>query len=178
MPERPGRDAITDISISQTVPMESTAQPGKLWIDPDEIEVVRSFLVCGVRFLVIGGRAVQFHGHIRPAKDLDLLVEFSATNWDKLLRALRPLNAAVPAFSALSVEKRYQARLDFYPSVEFLTAIEGVTFEQAWSDAVETTVDDLTVLILSRPHLIASKASSARTSDVQDVNALRAIRRS
>ena len=60
-------------------------------------------------------------------------VEFSATNWDKLLYALLPLNAVIPAFAALSGGKRYQARLNFYPSVEFLAAIEGVTFEEAWS---------------------------------------------
>jgi hypothetical protein len=95
--------------------MNAKAQRGKLWIDPDEIEVLRSFLACGVRFLVVGGRAVQFHGHMRSAKDLDLLVEFSASNWDKLLRALRPLNASVPAFATMSTEKRYQARLDFLP---------------------------------------------------------------
>jgi hypothetical protein len=153
--------------------MNAKAQPGKLWIDPDEIEVVRSFLACGVRFLVVGGRAVQFHGHMRSAKDLDLLVEFSASNWDKLLRALRPLNASVPAFATLSTEKRYQARLDFYPSVEFLTAVEGVTFEEAWSDTFETTVDELVIRILSKAHLIASKASSPRVSDVQDAAALR-----
>ena len=155
--------------------MNAKAQTGKHWIDPDEIEVVRSFLACGVRFLVVGGRAVQFHGYMRPAKDLDLLVEFSATNWDSLLRALRPLNAAVPAFAALSAERRYQARLDFYPSVEFLTAIEGVTFEEAWSDAFEAIVDDLTVRILSKGHLISSKSSSPRVSDAQDAAALRAI---
>jgi hypothetical protein len=55
---------------------------------------------------------------MRAAKDLDLLVEFSASNSDKLLRALRPLNASVPAFATLPTEKRYQARMDFCPSVE------------------------------------------------------------
>ena len=51
--------------------------------------------------------------------------------------ALRPLNAAVPAFDALSPDKRYQARLAFYPTVDFLTGIEGVSFALAWTDAVE-----------------------------------------
>jgi hypothetical protein len=97
--------AITDQCFLHNALMDAKAQPGKLWIDPDEIEVVRSFLACGVRFLVVGGRAVQFHGHMRPARDPDLLVEFSASNWDKLLRALPSLNAAVPAFATLSAEK-------------------------------------------------------------------------
>jgi len=155
--------------------MELKAQAGKLWIDPDESEVVRSFPASGVRFVVVGGRAVQFHGHMRPAKDLDLLIEFSATNWGNLFSALRPLNASVPEFATLSAQKRYQARLAFYPSVEFLTAIDGVTFEEAWADALETIAHDLTVRIVSRVHLIASKASSPRLTDVEDAAALRAI---
>ena len=102
--------------------------------------------------LIIGGRAVQFHGHIRPAQDLDLLVEFSAENWEKLGRALRPLNAAVPAFDGLSAGRRYQTKLNFYPTVEFLTSIDGVSFEQAWSDGVETIVEDVQVRVLSKLH--------------------------
>ena len=42
-----------------------------------------------VRFLIIGGWAVNFHGHERPVNDLDLLVEFSEENWQKLRLALR-----------------------------------------------------------------------------------------
>lgn len=70
-----------------------TDQARREWIDAIEIEVVRSFVASGVRFLVTGGRAVQFHGHARPAKDLDLLVEVSDANWMKLAGALRPLGA-------------------------------------------------------------------------------------
>jgi hypothetical protein len=39
--------------------------PDSPWLDRDEREVVRSFQDAGVRFLVVGGRAVQFHGHAR-----------------------------------------------------------------------------------------------------------------
>jgi predicted nucleotidyltransferase len=144
-------------------------------MDSDEVEVLRSFVACGVRFLVIGGRAVQFHGRFRPAKDLDLLVEFSAINWEKLGWALRPLNASVPPFDTLSEEKRYQAKLAFYPTVEFLTSIDGVPFEQAWADAVETIVDGVRVRVLSKAHLITSKQSSTRPLDASDITALRGI---
>jgi len=64
------------------------------WLDRDELEVVRSFQDAGVRFVIVGGRAVQFHGHVRPAKDLDLFVEPSAENWPRLQAALRPSTRA------------------------------------------------------------------------------------
>jgi len=98
---------------------------GRMRIDSDEMEVLRSFVACGVRFLIIGGRAVQFHGHFRPAKDLDLLVEFSEINWEKLGGALRPLNASVPPFNTLSREKRYQAKHGRMRSKRLWTASES-----------------------------------------------------
>ena len=142
-------------------------------IDEGEAAVLRSFVACEVRYLIIGGRAVQFHGHVRPAKDLDLLVEFSGDNWQNLQRALRPLNGGVPPFETLSAEKRYQARLNFYPTVELLTAVDGVPFAQAWQDAVETVVENMPVRVISRANLITCKQASKRALDVQDVAALR-----
>ena len=53
--------------------------------------------------------------------DVDLLVDFSVQNWGCLLVALRRLNASVTPFCELSPERRYHARLDFYPTVEFMT---------------------------------------------------------
>ena len=64
-------------------------------------------------------------------KDLDLLVDLSAENWPRLQAALKPLSAGVPSFEDLSPERKYQARLRFYETVELLTAIGGVSFADA-----------------------------------------------
>jgi hypothetical protein len=58
-----------------------------------------------------------------------------------------------------------------YP-VECLTAINGVRFADAWTDSVSTTVDGLTVHVLSKPHLVASKAESTREVDINDLREL------
>lgn len=139
------------------------------------MDVIRSFVENRVRFLVIGGRAVKFHGYPRPSKDLDLLVELSPENWTRLNPALRPLNAAVKPFEELSPDRKYQAKLNFYPTVEFVTRINGVAFEEAWSDSVETTFDGLSFRVLSKAHVILSKRGSTRQVDMDDINALEAI---
>ena len=145
------------------------------WLDDDELIVVRSFLDFGVRFLVIGGRAVQFHGYRRPAKDLDLLVEFSPENWLNLAQALRPLNAGVKAFEEISAKPKWQARLKFYPTVEFVTAINGVSFVEAWTQGTNITFQGLTIRVLSKAHLIVSKQGSTRPVDLDDIRAIQAI---
>ena len=145
------------------------------WLDPDELEVVRAFQCAGVRFLIVGGRAVQFHGHARPAKDLDLLVELSAENWPRLQAALRPLNASVPAFGELPQARKYQGKLHFYESVEFLTAVDGVSFVEAWRESITTSFADIQVRVLSKAHLILSKEHSHRQVDLDDIMALEGI---
>jgi hypothetical protein len=142
--------------------------PDSPWLDRDEREVVRSFQDAGVRFLVVGGRAVQFHGHARPAKDLDLLVEPSADNWPRLQAALRPLNAGVPPFEELSPHRKYQARLRFYETVELLTAIGGVSFVDVWRESIETEFAGLNVRVISRAHLIVGKRRSNRQLDADE----------
>jgi hypothetical protein len=128
-----------------------------------------------VRFVIVGGRAVQFHGHARPAKDLDLLVEPSAKNWPRLQAARRPLNASAKAFEELSPERKYQARLRFYGTVELLTAIDGVSFADAWRESIGTNVADIKIRVLSRVHLLASKQHSSRKIDADDIKALLAL---
>jgi hypothetical protein len=41
-----------------------------------------------VRYLVVGGYAVAFHGHPRYTKDLDVWIELSPKNADKVMKAL------------------------------------------------------------------------------------------
>jgi len=146
----------------------------RLWIDPDEADVVRALVNAGVRFIVVGGRAVQFDGYARPAKDLDLLVEPSAENWPKLQTALRPLNAGVPAYEDLSPQRKYQAKLQFYETVELLTAITAIRFADAWSESIDTTFGGLRVRVLSKAHLILSKLGSHRPIDADDLRHLAA----
>lgn len=147
-------------------------EAGKSWLDPDELEVVQTFLDAGVRFLIVGGRAVQFHGYARPAEDLDLLVELSAENWPKLQIALRPLNDSVKPFNELSQQRKYKRTLRVYSTVEFITEIDGVSFAEAWSEGVECTFEGLQVRVLSKPHLILSKKYSGRPSDADDIKGL------
>ena len=42
-----------------------------------------------VRYLVVGGYAVAFHGHPRYTKDLDLWIGLSPENANKILDALK-----------------------------------------------------------------------------------------
>jgi hypothetical protein len=48
-----------------------------------------------VDYVVVGGVAVQVHGHVRMTNDLDLIPAPNRANLDRLATALRELNARV-----------------------------------------------------------------------------------
>ena len=72
----------------------------------------------------------------------------------------------------ISPDRKYQAKLRFYETAELLTAIDAVSFADAWRESIETNVGDLKLRVLSRAHLIASKQHSLREIDADDVKAL------
>jgi hypothetical protein len=60
--------------------------------------------------------------------------------------------------------------------VKIFPQLKGIDFDQAWERRVETTIDPdtgLTVSLISRDDLIASKLAAARPQDLADVDALR-----
>jgi hypothetical protein len=56
--------------------------------------------------------------------------------------------------------------------IDVITAIDGVHFEEAWPDRIETLFGTVNVPVLSRHHLIANKKASGRLQDLADVERL------
>jgi hypothetical protein len=95
--------------------------------------VISYFLADRVRFLIVGGWAVRFHGYTdRKVGDLDLLVDFSAENWPSLTVALLRLNVPVRPFHELAQgPKPFQDKDSLHPA-DLLTAI-GSAFSDSKS---------------------------------------------
>jgi hypothetical protein len=62
-----------------------------LFLNAQETELLSCFNSFDVRYLVIGEHAVQFHGHLRPANDLDIFIDRSDSNPVRVVSALRSL---------------------------------------------------------------------------------------
>ena len=59
-----------------------------------------------VRYLVIGGYAVVYHGYVRSTNDIDIWVDTNETNLDRLIQTLNDFG-----FSSLNFKKS-----DFLPN--------------------------------------------------------------
>jgi hypothetical protein len=141
-----------------------------LLLNTAEVALLAALSRYGVRYLVIGGHAVIFHGHLRPAKDLDLWVEPSESNAKAIAAALAEVR--------IQLDDQYVVRLA-KPGLqmkigglytELLTSISGfVDFANTFARSVGTYEQGAYCRVISLPDLVASKKALGRESDLSDV---------
>jgi phage replication-related protein YjqB (UPF0714/DUF867 family) len=124
-----------------------------------------------VRYLVVGGYAVGFHGYPRATADLDIWVARSEANAARLVEALRAFGFDLPTLrpDLFLVEDRI-VRMGRAPlRIEVMTSISGVTFEDAYCARVEATVGDVEVAFIGLDALKKNKRASGRHKDLDDL---------
>lgn len=128
-----------------------------------------------VEYLIVGAHALAAHGHVRATQDLDIWVRPDAENAKRVIDALRDFGAPL---HDLTEKDLSTPGLVFQIGVEpiridVLTVIDGVQFDEAWSDRITSKFVDQPVTVISRAHLIKNKLASARAQDLADVERLR-----
>lgn len=132
----------------------------------------------GLRVLLVGGGAVNFHGYQRHSHDIDLWIDASSENFDKLLGVLRTLGYALESLPEAVLRQEQNISLKISPDmeIELITRFNpGKTFEEAWAASEATVLAGEPVAIyrvLGYDDLIASKLRSARPKDLLDVQEL------
>lgn len=143
-------------------------------LPPDFREFLKLFLKHEVRFLVIGGFAVIYHGHPRLTLDIDLWVERSRENGERILKALKDFGFPAPEVTAEDFEKEGQIiRMGIKPTmIKVLTSIPGVVFAESHPHRVMVDLRGLVVPFISLKDLKTNKKASGRLKDLQDLEEL------
>lgn len=131
----------------------------------------------GVEFVIVGAYALAFHGAPRASGDIDIFVRPSPANAERLFDALArfgaPLGAAgVTAEDLAQPGAVYQIGLP-PRRIDLLTAISGLTFDEAWASRVTAEIDGRPVPFIGRAALLKNKQASGRPKDVADLARLR-----
>ena len=146
---------------------------------PEHQEILQLLLQNKVRFLVIGGYAVIHYGYKRTTGDMDLWIGEDAENKKALLTAFEVAGFKQEDLLALD-------HLDFSQAIvfslgeepakmQFLTRINQVAFEDAWSKKTLTEIDGMILPFIQYHHLILSKMNTGRTKDAADIEELQRI---
>lgn len=124
-----------------------------------------------VRYLLIGGSAVRFHGYLRTVDDVDIVVDNARENARRVHDAVTGIIGAQP-FTVDDLCRPKQKLRPCYYYLDILTSLNGIEFNEAYRDKVTTTLSGTSIHIISKPHLILSKKDSDREKDIEDIHAL------
>lgn len=137
-----------------------------------------------VRFLVIGGVAVQAYGHTRTTMDLDVMVAVGRDNRQQLAEALTELEADLRGPNAdkgidvtdpqmLGLGVAYQLTTKFGELDLFTGLVPGAApFDELLERATIVTLGGTEIAIVGLDDLIAMKRASGRPRDIADIDAL------
>jgi hypothetical protein len=135
--------------------------------------VFRSFQQHDVKYVVIGGIAAILHGVPRATFDLDILIEATPNNAQRLLDAL--LDAGLGTAALTSSGDLLANEITVFKDrvrVDVQTSTPGVRFVDAWSRRRTVAYQGQEFFILAKEDLIRSKRAAGRPVDLEDVRLL------
>jgi hypothetical protein len=142
-------------------------------MNEDFRDVLRALLEHGLDFVVVGAPALAVHGAARATGDIGLLVRPSPENAPRVCAALRAFGAPLGLHGVSEADfatpgVTYQLGLP-PRRIDVITAIDGVTFDEAWAGRVSQPVDDLEVPFLGRQELRRNERAAGRPKDLADL---------
>jgi len=136
-------------------------------------DVFRSFQQHDVKYVVIGGIASVLYGVPRATFDLDILIEATPENAERLLKALQ--DAGLGTSVLTSVEDLLAHEITMFKDrvrIDVQTSTPGLAFEEAWARRRTISYQGQDFFIVSRDDLIRSKRAAGRDVDLEDVRLL------
>jgi Nucleotidyl transferase of unknown function (DUF2204) len=143
-------------------------------IQPDFRDLLELFNSHKVKYIVVGGYALAFHGAPRYTGDIDIFVLPDAINAGRIMSALEEFGFGSVGLSATDFKKSGQIiQLGVPPvRIDIITSIAGVSWDEAVSDRVSGKYGEIRVHYIGRKQLIVNKRAVGRKKDLADLEAL------
>lgn len=147
----------------------------------DAERILRALDEHDVDYVLIGGLAVQTHGHVRTTNDADLIPAPNQENLKRLAAALRDLDARVlnPGEEEIEVDAAMLPRATIW---QFATRDGGIdvmhevpggrSYDELSDRALHVRLGELDVPVVGFDDLIQMKLARGRDVDLADVAAL------
>lgn len=143
-------------------------------LNPDFREFIQLLNANGVRYLVVGGYAVAFHGHPRYTKDIDIWIDPSEENATRTIKVLQEFG-----FGSLDLGEKDFLKPDQiiqlgYPPgrIDLITSCTGVEFGQCFACRATADIEGTQVNFIDAESLKKNKRASGRPQDLADLDHL------
>ncbi len=130
-----------------------------------------------VRYMVIGGWAVAFHGHPRYTGDIDIWVNNDSETARKLVAVLEEFGFASTKLNKKDFLKNGAIIQLGYEPLRIDLIVESNLFEQAFPKHKKIRVNGFTIKVVSLTHLLLLKKEANRDIDKADIGKLERVKR-
>jgi len=143
-------------------------------LHPDFKDFLRLLSSHDVRYLLVGGYAVGYHGYPRATGDMDIWIELSESNSKKVISAFRDFGMPNEAISEdLFMEENKVIRMGVPPvRLEVITSASGVAFDECYSNREVIEIDGIPINFISLQDLKKNKRAAGRHKDLEDIEHL------
>ena len=131
-----------------------------------------------VRYVLVGGHAVNYYGYVRTTQDMDVLVYPSSANATRLVGAIEDFGFAGTGIPRRLFESEGGAvHLGVEPNrIDILTSLVGATNDEIFARSEVVQIDYVEVSIISLEDLLRVKRGSRRPRDLADADELSKIK--
>jgi predicted nucleotidyltransferase len=149
-------------------------------------ELLERLVEAEIRFVLVGGLAVNAWGYLRATRDVDLVPDPETPNLEKLDALLTELGGRVDvggrllAPSAVAAFLKVGDRAQVVTELGTVDVLQGLPqvprFADLDAEARDVKIEGLVVRVCSYEHLVGMKRASERPRDRDDLEALEASR--
>ena len=152
-------------------------------------KVIKEFQKADVKYVLVGGIAVNLLGSYRGTADMDILVEMSDDNLGRMVKIMKklgfhvkqpvdPMGIADKKTRQDWIENKHMKAFNFYK--EDLQEVDiiidsPVSYEDARKDAIIKLIDGVKLPVISFRKLIKMKQKAGRIQDKADVLELKRL---
>ena len=149
-------------------------------LDENFKEFIKLLNANDVKYLIVGGFAVAYHGYPRYTKDIDFWVWAHPDNAEKIINTIQEFGFGIGRFKKedfLNLENVVQ--LGHEPNrIDLILQLDGLDFENCFPHAVETEFEGIPLHFINLEDLIKNKLATGRLKDKVDAqNLVKKIKR-
>ena len=129
-----------------------------------------------VEYILVGGYSVILHGYARNTGDMDIWVNPTKENYNKLVKSFQEFG--MPVFDMTENNFLHNKSLDVFTfgkppvCIDIMKEVKGLNFEPAYQHSTIVEAEGFPIRLVDYRDLIKAKKASGRAKDLNDIENL------
>jgi Nucleotidyl transferase of unknown function (DUF2204) len=143
-------------------------------LDENFKEFIRLLNENDVKYLVVGGFAVAYHGYPRYTKDIDFWIWAHPDNAEKVIKTIKDFGFGMLGFQKEDLlDPNNIVQLGYEPNrIDLIIDLEGLDFETCFSHCQDAEFEGVPIHFINLDDLVKNKLSTGRLKDKVDAQTL------